>query len=282
LTNFSYFQSESEDLGVLLEILQGVVKKNKEKFVSILETLIKMVLEKFASDYQREPEIVSAIILSIFSIAKLMPSLIPAALNLMMEKLTSDVVIANINVYTWISNLNKRDYIPITERQNERNEEVIDYENYFKNSHLKNVVPLLVKDIVQYCIFQQPEMYVKIVKFLTSFQTSQNQKSEVPAIQNFVSSLQTMLLKDTYYKRIDNKYLLGDKEEPMSEFLKAIDSKNLEITNYWSFLFFLNYSETSSCSQYLELIFTRDYQVAELIFWIHSCYNFSILNRIVM
>ena len=241
-----------------------------------------MVLEKFASDYQREPEIVSAIILSIFSIAKLMPSLIPAALNLMMEKLTSDVVIANINVYTWISNLNKRDYIPITERQNERNEEVIDYENYFKNSHLKNVVPLLVKDIVQYCIFQQPEMYVKIVKFLTSFQTSQNQKSEVPTIQNFVSSLQTMLLKDTYYKRIDNKYLLGDKEEPMSEFLKAIDSKNLEITNYWSFLFFLNYSETSSCSQYLELIFTRDYQVAELIFWIHSCYNFSILNRIVM
>jgi len=280
--NYCSSIKESEDLDLLMEILQGVVRKNKETFVSTLETLIKKLFEKLSGDYQRELETVSAIILSIMSMTASMPSLIPTIINVIMEKLTPEMILKNMNAFIWVSSLNKREFIPLADKQSEKTEETVDYDNYFNNSYLKSVLPLLIKEILQHCIFQLPEVYVKIVKFFTSFQTPQNQSVD-KLLQSFVSNIQTMLLKDAYYKRTDNKYSSeNSKEDPMGIFLKTIDSKGLEITNYWSFLFFLNFAESPSCSQYLELIFTRDYQVAELIFWIHSCYSFSILNRIVI
>ena len=169
--------------------------------------------------------------------------------------------------------------------QAEFDDDHIDYEKYFKNNNIKNVISLLLKDIILQCLVSYPELYVKITKFFYSIEQSPKNEIIEKLLQNFISNLQASLSKDIYYRKLNNKTTEHSNESPeelMTNFLKSIDEKEVKITEFWSFLYFLHNIDNPSSAIYLDEFFTREYQVADIILWIHSCYTFNILNRIIM
>lgn len=94
---------ESEDLKILLKILKGVAHKNQIFFSNYLEQYLKKVLDKLGGDYQRESETISAMLLTLVSLAAYLPLVLPTIVSCIVDILSWETISRLMNAYILVN-----------------------------------------------------------------------------------------------------------------------------------------------------------------------------------